>query len=115
MASTTPTYSFQAKIASRGYHVFKETTWTEAKVDVKIEIDTNKKSINIDPYARAIRAKNHFFDIWKTVGHIPREISRHVFFFVKEEGGGGGVLLPGLFYRQNTDLLLYQQVGWKYR
>lgn len=26
-------------------------------------------------------------DMLKTVGHIPREISRHTYFFLKEEGG----------------------------
>ena len=27
------------------------------------------------------------FNSWKTVGHIPREISRHVYYFIKTEGG----------------------------
>ena len=38
------TYNFQATIASRGYHVYKETTWSNAKVNekVKIEIETNQ-------------------------------------------------------------------------
>ena len=38
------TYNFQATIASRGYLVYKETTWSNAKVnkEVKIEIETNQ-------------------------------------------------------------------------
>ena len=40
-----------------------------------------------DQYECAIRAKDKFFDGWKTVGHIPREISRHVYYFIKTEGG----------------------------
>ena len=37
-------YSFKAKIASRGYHVFKETFWSNAKEgdEVKVELETNK-------------------------------------------------------------------------
>ena len=82
-------YSFKAKIASRGYHVFKETSWSNAKEgdEVKVELETNKSSNKIDPYACAIRAKEEYFKGWKTVGHIPREISRHVYFFIKSEGG----------------------------
>ena len=81
-------YSFKAKIASRGYHVFKETSWSNAKEgdEVKVELETNKSSNKIDPYACAIRAKEEYFKGWKTVGHIPREISRHVYFFIKSEG-----------------------------
>ena len=82
-------YSFHAKIASRGYHVFKETSWSNAKEgdEVKVELETNKSSKKIDPYACAIRAREEYFKGWKTVGHIPREISRHVYFFMKSEGG----------------------------
>ena len=80
-------YSLKAKIASRGYHVFKETSWSNAKEgdEVKVELETNKSSKKIDPYP--IRAKEEYFKGWKTVGHIPREISRHVYFFIKSEGG----------------------------
>ena len=58
------TYNFQATIASRGYHVYKETTWSNAKVNekVKIEIKTNQRSIAIDPYACTIKAKEKYFD-----------------------------------------------------
>ena len=83
-------YSFKAKIASRGgYHVFKETSWSNAKEgdEVKVELETNKSSNKIDPYACAIRAKEEYFKGWETVGHIPGEISRHVYFFIKSEGG----------------------------
>ena len=83
------TYNFQATIASRGYHVYKETTWSNAKVNekVKIEIETNQSSIAIDPYVCAVKAKEKYFDGWKTVGHVPREISRYIYFFIKKENG----------------------------
>ena len=89
MSQPSTSYSFEAKIASRGYHVYKNTTWMDAKVgdEIKVEVETNKDSIKIDPYACAIRVKSKYFDVMHTVGHIPREISRHVYFFIKKEGG----------------------------
>ena len=83
------TYNFQATIASHGYHVYKETTWSNTKVNekVKIEIETNQSSIAIDPYACAVKAKQKYFDGWKTAGHIPREILGYIYFFIKTENG----------------------------
>ena len=45
------TYNIQATIASRGYRIYKETTWSNAKVNekVKVEIETNQSSIATDP------------------------------------------------------------------
>ena len=82
-------YSFTATVASRGYHVYKNTSWTNAKVGEKVtvEMETKKSSLEVDPYACAIKIKNRFFDSLITVGHIPREISWHVHFFIKTEGG----------------------------
>ena len=79
-------YSFKAKVASRGYHVFKETTWAHASVGdrVVVEVETNQTSVNIDPYSCAVLCNNVNNN---TVGHIPREISKHVYFFIKDEGG----------------------------
>ena len=90
-------YSFKAKIASRGYHVFRETSWSNAKEgdEFKVKLETNKSSKKNDPYACAIRAKEEYFKGWKTFGHIPREISRHVYFFIKSEGGFvNGTVIP---------------------
>ena len=70
------TNNFQATIPSRGDHVYKETTWSNANVNekVKIEIETNQSSIAIDPYAGTIKAKEKYFDGWKTVGLVRTEI-----------------------------------------
>ena len=56
-------YSFKAKIAPRGYHVFKETTWNNVKEgnSVRADLEINKLSKNVYPYACAILAKNTFF------------------------------------------------------
>ena len=77
-------FSFKAIIASRGYHVYKDTTWSNAKVgdEVKVEVETDPKSIAADPCV--IKAKHSYFNGWKTVGHIPREISSYVYFFLSK-------------------------------
>ena len=88
-------YSFHSKIASRGHHVYRNSTWRNAKSGdkVKVEIETNKLSKSIDPYVCAIKIKHMFFDTSLTVGHIPREISRHSYFFPKEGGNITGHLI----------------------
>ena len=66
----------------------KEITWLNAaKVNkkVKIEIKTNRSSIAIDPYSCAVKAKEKYFDAWKTAAHVPREISRYIYFFIRKE------------------------------
>ena len=82
-------YCFEAIIVSWGFHVYKETTWSNAKVgdEIKVEAESNLKSIAHDPYSCAIKAKHEFCTGWKTDGHIPHEISRYVYFFIKEGGG----------------------------
>ena len=67
----------------------RRLTWSNAKVKekVKTEIYTNQSSIAIDPYACAVKAKEKYFDGCKTVGYVPREISRYICFFIKKENG----------------------------
>ena len=75
--------------------MYRNSSWKNAKAGqrVKIEKDTSATSKSIDPYARAIKIKNRFFDNWITVGHIPREISHHCYFFMKEGGEISGCLV----------------------
>jgi hypothetical protein len=82
-------FVFEAVVASRGYHVYKNTSWSEARTGefVKVEVETSRSSKREDPYACAIRTKHFYYDVWRTVGHIPREISRHVFYFLTTERG----------------------------
>ena len=62
-------FSFKAIIVSRGYHIYKETSWSNAKF--KEELETDAKSLSTDPYACAIKARHSYFVGWKTVGHNP--------------------------------------------
>ena len=59
------------------------TTWAHASVGDRVVVDTetNQDSISKDPYCCAIKMNE------LVVGHIPREISRHVYFFITSEGG----------------------------
>ena len=54
---------------------------------VTVEMETKTFSLEVDPYTCAIKIKNRFFDSLITIGHIPREISRHLHFFIKTEDG----------------------------
>ena len=84
------TCNFQATIASRGYHVYKETTWSNAKVNekVNIEIETSQSLIAIDPYVCGVKTKEKYFDGRKAVGHVPRGISRYIYFLIKKKKKG---------------------------
>ena len=81
-------FSFDKRIASRGYHVYRNSSSKNAKAGqrLKVEKKTSATSKSIDPYACAFKIKNRFLDNWITVGHIPREILRHCYFFMKEGG-----------------------------
>ena len=75
-------YSFQATVATWSYNVYKNATWDQAKVGDKVlvEVESNKKSKEIYSYCCSIRIS--VSQQIKTVGHILREISRHVYFFL---------------------------------
>ena len=52
-------YCFEAIITFRGFHIYKETIWSNAKVgdEVKVEVKSNLNSIPPDIYSCAIKAK----------------------------------------------------------
>ena len=54
---------------------------------VTVEIETDRKSKKIDPYCCAIKPMADIPPRLKTAGHVPREISRYIFFFLREENG----------------------------
>ena len=53
---------------------------------VKVMKETNKESINIDPYYCNIIVSRLAKIGPVTIGHIPRQISRHSFYFLQEGG-----------------------------
>ena len=50
-----------------------------------VELETDNETIKIGPYCCAFEAMVENSTQLKTVGHIPRDISRHAYFFQKEE------------------------------
>ena len=79
-------FSFQTKVASRGFHIYKNTAWENVNMgeEISVQLETNEDSKKIDPYCCAIKAM--VSGKLETVGHIPREVSRHNCFYMKEEG-----------------------------
>ena len=102
-------FFFQAKVASRGYNMYKETTWRNAMENEKVTvaIESNEGSKQIDPYCCAIQIKSG--ESVLTVCHMPREISRHCYFFLKEEEGR----LMVMCLVQLIDLHPFHQTVWK--
>ena len=90
-------FYFKVINASRGYHFYRDTSWSNAEIneEVKVELETNT-TLSTDPYVCAIKTKNPYFNDRKTVEHIPREISRYVYFFIKEEDGNVSGTLKSL-------------------
>ena len=57
-------FSIDKRIASRGYYVYRNLSWKNAKAGqrVKVEKKTSATSRSIDTYVCAIKIKNRFFD-----------------------------------------------------
>ena len=56
-------YSFEEKVASHGYHVYQNNTWTNTKAGDKVTVmaETDKSSLDVDPYACVIKIKHRYF------------------------------------------------------
>ena len=48
--------------------------------------ETDKSTLDVDPYSCAIKIKHRYFDAYLAAGYVPREISRHCFYYIKEGG-----------------------------
>ena len=61
--ATAGVYSFETKIASPGYHIYKETSKSKARdrEKVNVELETSQSSKEVDPYPCAIRVKEEYF------------------------------------------------------
>ena len=78
--------SFSATIGSRGYHVYRNSVWSNIAVNQIVEVhkENNAVSLSYEPYCCKITARkiDHIGPV--TVGHIPREISRFVYVLLQE-------------------------------
>ena len=80
-------FNFQTKFASRGFHIYKNTTLENFNIgqEISVQLETNEDSKKVDPYCCTI--KTMASGKLETVDHIPREVSGHTYFYIKEEGG----------------------------
>ena len=95
-------HSFSVEIGSRGYHVYRNANWTDVRLHqaITVEVETNATSRAYDPYCCkiSIRKPDRIGPV--TVGHIPRELSRYVFYFLHEGGLVTGTV-SSVHYRQS--------------
>ena len=77
--------TLEVKIASQGYHVYGKSIWSNPKKGECL-IETDPVALLEDPYAIAwkLQKKNNLIPV--VVGHIPREISRFLWYFIKYGG-----------------------------
>ena len=82
----TISFSFQTKVASRGFQINKNTTWENVNKgqEIPAQSETNEDSKKIDSYCCA--AKTIFSRKLETVGRL-QKVSGHTYFYIKEEGG----------------------------
>ena len=81
-------FSFEKTIVWKGYHIYKNTSWSKVKVSDKaaIELETRKKQfLDIDHYTCAVKIKSKYFEHLIPLDHIPWKIYRHVHSFIKTE------------------------------
>ena len=76
-------FSFKVILALLRYHAYKETSWSNAKLnnEVKMKLGMYPKSLSTDPYVCATKARHFYFVSWKTVGYISQE--NYVYFLLK--------------------------------
>ena len=93
-------YSFEATVANGDYHVYKNTTWNHAKVGDKVlvEIESNKKSKEIDSYCCSIRAS-----VNQQIKKLDTSLEkfRQVYFFLKDEHSHIDRAVKSIDYRQS--------------
>ena len=87
-------HSFSAEVGSRGYHVYRETSWRNIHLHQHVVVlkEVNNISIDIDPYCCRITIKRVDRIGPVTVGHVPRELSRFIFYFIQEGGSVTGTV-----------------------
>ena len=79
---------FSAEVGSRGYHVYRKTSWRNIHLHQHVVVlkEVNNISIDINPYCCRITIKRVERIGPLTVGHAPRELSRFILYFIQEGG-----------------------------
>ena len=76
------------KVASRGWHFYGKNTWKRPRKDdiIFAEKERNHTALEHDVYSIAWKKKTKSKLTADVVGHVPKEISRAVFFFISRGG-----------------------------
>ena len=79
---------FTTLISSRGWHVYQKSTWKNPKKDEALSFkkETEPVALRFDPFSIAFTRKSIEYLTPLTVGHIPLEIPRFVYFFLERRG-----------------------------
>ena len=79
-------FSFQIKVASREFHIYKNTTREDVKIcqEISVQLETNAGSTKIDPYCCAIKPWS--LENWRQ-SVIYQGRFQGIYFYIKEEGG----------------------------
>ena len=86
-------HSFSTDVSSRRYHVYHEASLKNIHLHQHVVVlkEVNNISIDIDPYCRiTIKRADRIGSV--TVGHVPRELSRFIFYFIQEGGSVTGTV-----------------------
>ena len=88
------------KLASRGWHYDRKNMWKWPKKDeiVFTEKESSKTALEYDLYSIAWKKKNKSKITADAVDHVPKEISRTVFFFISRGGKVVGRVLDEKCY-----------------
>ena len=81
-------------VASRGWHEYGKSVWKTPKKGefLYAEKESDTRALQIDPYAIAWKRKVQSKIVADTVGHVPQEISRFVFYFLERGGSLSGTV-----------------------
>ena len=76
-------FSFKSVIILREYHVYKETTWSDAKIDdvVKVNLEANQSLITNYCYGYAKNTRHKYFVGWSCWSCSQRDFRICVFFY----------------------------------
>ena len=109
---------FKSTIASRGWHVYQQTVWHKPKIGEKLTAckEKYKVALEIDPYAVAWKLKKIDRIAPVVVGHIPREISRAIWFFLEKGGTVTGKVFeercrPSPIPKGGLEILLHTKIS----
>jgi len=92
--------TLKRKIASRGWHVYGKTVWSNPRrgESVFAEKENNPEALLADSHSVSWKRKFINRLIADVVGHVPREISRAVWYFITHGGSVTGTVYSPAYY-----------------